>query len=304
MKKSVTSGGGFSNFYARQPWQDDAVKTYFKNAIAEGKDPAAGYNAGGRGYPDISVCGANFFIWLIREDIPNGFLGGVAGTSASCPVAAAFISNINAGRIAAGKGSVGWLNPTLNVYRESFVNDVTVGNNNCVIGGPPCQTGFTATAGWDPASGWGSVNYAKMHKTLIALGNVNAASIVPTLAPVSAPPTNRPSSGQPSSMPTTPNKLPMYPTRPPTRRPVNAPTGIPTSLPTPAPIALLAPTMKPTAPTKAPITAVPTFKAGSPTPIPTSKPSNPSFKPTMFPTGRRKTVLKVMQVNTANFSLS
>ena len=182
-RKGITSGGGFSVFYTRPSWQDAAVTTYFKNAIAEGKNPVGGYAAGGRGYPDISLAGANYFIWLLRSDQPNGFLGGVAGTSASCPVAAAFISNINAGRLAAGKGSVGWFNPTLNLYASQFTNDVTSGNNKCYIGGPPCNTGFSATKGWDPASGWGSVDYVKMHKTIVALGSANGAIASPTVRP-------------------------------------------------------------------------------------------------------------------------
>ena len=169
--KGITSGGGFSNFYQRQPWQDAAVASYFTAAAAENKVPLPGYSTSGRGIPDISLAGAYYFTWMIRDDNPNGFLAGMSGTSAACPVGAAFISNINAARLALGKSSVGWFNPTLNMYAPSFVNDVTIGNNNCVMGSLPCSTGYTATKGWDPASGWGSINYAKMHLKLVALGN-------------------------------------------------------------------------------------------------------------------------------------
>lgn len=194
------------------------MTTYFKTAQAENKNPAPGYAAGGRGYPDISLAGANYFIWMLRRDQPNGFLGGVAGTSASCPVAAAFISNINAGRIAAGKGSIGWLNPTLNLYYADFTNDVTVGNNNCVIGGPPCNTGYTATTGWDPASGFGSVDYARMHAKLVGLGNGLVANTPPTQKPNAAP-TLKPSSSLRLPQPVAGYKMPTYkPTYFPTRR--------------------------------------------------------------------------------------
>jgi hypothetical protein len=73
----------------------------------------------------------------------------VGGTSASCPVAAGFFSNVNAARLAAGKGSLGWVTPALYTYAPLFVNDVTVGNNAQCSG----AVGFYATTGWDPVTG-------------------------------------------------------------------------------------------------------------------------------------------------------
>lgn len=84
----------------------------------------------------------------------GGALWYLSGTSASTPVIAAMISNINASRRKNGKGSVGWLNPALYKYASEFVNDVTVGHNKCVAGGAVCcRTGFHATKGWDPTTG-------------------------------------------------------------------------------------------------------------------------------------------------------
>ena len=84
----------------------------------------------------------------------GGALWYLSGTSASTPVIAAMISNINASRRKNGKGSVGWLNPALYKYASEFINDVTVGHNKCVAGGAVCcRTGFYATAGWDPTTG-------------------------------------------------------------------------------------------------------------------------------------------------------
>ena len=73
----------------------------------------------------------------------------VGGTSASCPVAAGFFSNVNAARLAAGKGSLGWVTPALYAYALLFVNDVTSGNNAQCSG----AVGFYATTGWDPVTG-------------------------------------------------------------------------------------------------------------------------------------------------------
>ena len=40
-------------------------------------------------------------------------------------------------------------------------NDVTTGTNNAGFG-----DGFTAAKGWDPATGWGTPNYAAMEALL------------------------------------------------------------------------------------------------------------------------------------------
>src|SRR6202043_2546572 len=64
---------------------------------------------------------------------------------------------------AAGK-RLGSLNPTLYViastpaYHYAF-HDVTVGNNSWDVSG---ITGYSATRGWDPASGLGSPNVAHL----------------------------------------------------------------------------------------------------------------------------------------------
>ena len=69
--------------------------------------------------------------------------------------------------------SVGFINPTLyyggyNVTLPNtniaIFNDVTFGENNCCkgIGSACCSAGFNATQGWDPASGWGSIDYSAL----------------------------------------------------------------------------------------------------------------------------------------------
>jgi hypothetical protein len=107
----------------------------------------------------------------------------MSGTSASCPAIAGFISNINAARIAAGKGSLGFLNPAIYAYGSSFTNDITSGSIFCVADGTCCPQGFYAAPGWDPTTGFGSVNYGKMASVLVGLGS----TIVPTSSPVVAP---------------------------------------------------------------------------------------------------------------------
>jgi hypothetical protein len=172
----ITSGGGFSTYYPQPAWQSAAVSGYFATAAGLGKSPVAGYAANGRAYPDISLAGMNYVVVI------GGTRYSVSGTSASCPAVAGFISNINAARLAIGKGSVGWINPTLYTKGSSFVNDITSGNIKCVADGTCCTTGFYATAGWDPATGLGSVNYGKMSSLFVALGS-NITHSFPSMSP-------------------------------------------------------------------------------------------------------------------------
>jgi hypothetical protein len=245
----ITSGGGFSKYYSQPSWQKSAVTSYIKARDASQQIPVAGYNTSNRGYPDLSVVGLNFFVRIPDAKSPLGVTAVVAGTSASCPVAAALFTNINAARLAAGKGSIGWVNPVLYARAAYFVNDVTSGNNKSPNFGPVCSQGYYATKGWDPATGWGSVNYTKMQETFLSLGNVNGFSTapteIPTAKPTSPPVPSIPSTRDPSAVPSkaipsrAPTPLPFltpfispYPTSAPTATPSTPPTVTPTPAPT------------------------------------------------------------------------
>ena len=146
----ITSGGGFSKYYSRPAWQDGAVAAYITARDASGQIPVAGYDTTYRGIPDLAFPGDKLFV---RSPTDGGATFAAAGTSASCPIAAGIFSNINAARLAVGKGSIGWANPFIYEKGNSFFNDVTIGNNKY-----PCPQGFFATPGWDPTTGFGSVN--------------------------------------------------------------------------------------------------------------------------------------------------
>ena len=200
--------------------------------------PFPGYNRQGRGFPDISFAGLNYLVMY------GGAWSGMAGTSASAPVAAGLFSNINAARMAKGKGSLGWVNPTLYAKAHLFSNDVVKGDNKCPGGDICCPHGFFALKGWDPATGFGSINYGKMQSVFLGLGSVNSGSFTPTAAPTF---------GQPTSKPTMPTPLPSKkPTLRPTGKP-NPPTRIPTRRPT-VPPSPRRPSQKPSnRPTRRPI---------------------------------------------------
>jgi len=155
----ASGGGGFSNTFAMPSWQKAAVEAYFKESSAT-LPPASFYNASGRGYPDIAALGGQKAPYCISEG--SRFMG-VAGTSASCPVASAIFALLNDVRIKAGKSPLGFLNPFIYQNAHAF-NDVTSGKNNAGSG-----NGFTATAGWDAATGFGTPDYTKLVAAVKAL---------------------------------------------------------------------------------------------------------------------------------------
>ena len=174
----ITSGGGFSAYYTQPSWQKSAVSAFFANSAAAGRVFKAGYNATGRGYPDISLAGS------VYQVILGGKVMYVSGTSASSPAVAGFFSSINAARFAQGKGSVGWVNPALYAHADSFVTDVTSGSTYCAADGTCCPQGFSATVGWDPTTGLGSVNYGRLLSTFTSLGShASVLDASPTSAP-------------------------------------------------------------------------------------------------------------------------
>ncbi|TBU55600.1 subtilisin-like protein [Dichomitus squalens] len=147
----IYSGGGFSNVFPRPAYQKAAVK----NFLTKYPPPYSSdiYNTtGSRAYPDLSANGANYVV-AVQGDF---YL--VYGTSASSPVMAAILSAINDARLAVGKKSIGFINPT--IYSPTFqhaFNDITDGTN------PGCGTvGFSAQPGWDPVTGVGTPNFPKL----------------------------------------------------------------------------------------------------------------------------------------------
>ncbi|KAI0442323.1 subtilisin-like protein [Xylaria telfairii] len=163
------SGGGFSNIFPLPLYQALQVSTYVDTVgktlpfKSYSQFPRNGdfshvksgvYNRLGRAYPDVAAVGDRQIV-----------LGGgdwylVGGTSLSAPVWGAVLTLINEERLKAGKPTLGFLNPILYAHPEVF-NDVTQGSN------PGCDTvGFKASKGWDPVSGLGSPNFAKLSKLL------------------------------------------------------------------------------------------------------------------------------------------
>ncbi|KAF8141189.1 peptidase S8/S53 domain-containing protein [Boletus edulis] len=154
----IYSGGGFSNHFTMPSYQQSAVESYLTNYYPS--YPTNIWNAtGSRAYPDISANGANYIVAI------DGGFELVYGTSCSSPVSGAIFTMVNDARIAAGKSTIGFINPT--IYSSQFAGvftDITTGNN------PGCGTnGFNATVGWDPVTGLGTPNLPKLFQAWLAL---------------------------------------------------------------------------------------------------------------------------------------
>ena len=163
---AITSGGGFSIIYGRPSWQTSAVSTYLTNTGQTFTGNSYVYLASTtatRGLPDVSLMGNKYIVVI------GGKQYALSGTSASSPALAGFISLANSQRFLSGKGSLGFLNPTLYAGAASIYNDIVSGNINNYYDSPTkggagittcAALGFAAATGWDPATGLGTPKFA------------------------------------------------------------------------------------------------------------------------------------------------
>jgi subtilase family serine protease len=161
------SGGGFSHVFAKPAYQSTL--------------PAGSTAIGAmRGVPDIGLQASAGTGALVYLSLPPDGLGGlrcgsapcstgwydIGGTSLSCPQWAGLVAiadQING-------GGLGLINPALYRiasdparYAQDFY-DVTTGNNTA----DPSVPGYPATPGWDPITGLGTPNAARLLPDLVA----------------------------------------------------------------------------------------------------------------------------------------
>lgn len=148
-KAASLSSGGFSYRWETPEWQKDAVAKFIANTDAEQPDQSL-FTQVGRGFPDISAQAIDYMV--MAYGIPNP----VAGTSCASPAASGILSLVNDIRLANNQPTLGFMNPLL--YKNAdALNDIVGGSN------PGCGSkGFTAVAGWDPVTGLGTPNFAKL----------------------------------------------------------------------------------------------------------------------------------------------
>ena len=156
-EKVIYSGGGFSNVFDMPAYQADAVASFLKNHPPPYGADRYNNSQKVRAYPDVAANGANYVVAI------EGNFTLVYGTSASSPTFGSVITMVNEARLEAGKGPVGFLNPTLYQHPE-VLNDITSGGNR------GCGTpGFTAADGWDPVTGLGTPNFPMLKDLYMSL---------------------------------------------------------------------------------------------------------------------------------------
>ena len=147
------SGGGASTIYAKPSWQSGT------GVPADGK----------RDVPDVSLTAAGHDGYLIYQ---NGGLYVVGGTSAATPSFAgvmALVVQHTAAREGNANTAFYSLASKQRVGGASVFHDITSGNNSV-----PGQTGFNATAGYDQATGLGSIDAS------VLVNHWSDASVVPS----------------------------------------------------------------------------------------------------------------------------
>jgi len=138
-------------------YQQSALATYFANSPPPYGGDRFNNSQKVRGYPDVSANGVNYVVAV------DGEFSLVFGTSASCPTFASLLNLVNEQRLAAKKGPVGFVNPTL-YANPQVMNDITNGGNQ------GCGTkGFESVEGWDPVTGLGTPNFPAMLELFMSL---------------------------------------------------------------------------------------------------------------------------------------
>jgi subtilase family serine protease len=155
----VAGGGGVSRLFTRPSYQAGVVPRNRREVpdVSMLADLVPGYSIYCTASP-ACVNSKNSSPWLT-----------VGGTSASTPLLAGGMAIVDEMLRASHHENLGLLNPLIYQLGRSSVaatvfNDVTAGGNDLgpfILGGTGLQLGCcTATAGYDDASGWGSVNIA------------------------------------------------------------------------------------------------------------------------------------------------
>lgn len=134
------TGGGVNLFYDIPDYQMAVT-----NWAANKGDPTS------RNLPDVAMVADNIYVFY------SGIGVVASGTSASAPLWAGLCALINQRAAAAGKPTVGWLNPSIyklgtNSAYSSCFHDITIGNNEW----PQSPNLYPAVTGYDLCTGWGT----------------------------------------------------------------------------------------------------------------------------------------------------
>jgi subtilase family serine protease len=148
-------GGGISQIFSAPDYQQFSLPRSVRRELG-----------GMRGLPDVSYnadCNNVILVYLSYFGPDSAGYYGICGTSEGSPQWAGIVADLNqyAGR------PLGFLNPALYAvgglgHFSSFGRDITVGNNALLDVAGAVAAGYSATPGWDPASGWGTPNFVEL----------------------------------------------------------------------------------------------------------------------------------------------
>jgi subtilase family serine protease len=150
-------GGGISELFEAPQYQRDSLPWATRQQLG-----------GKRGVPDVSYnadCYNVILVYLSYLGADDAGYYGICGTSEGSPQWAGIAADLNqyAGR------PLGFLNPAIYALGGSgrfhhFGRDITTGNNALLGVTGATAPGYSATPGWDPASGWGTPNLVELPK--------------------------------------------------------------------------------------------------------------------------------------------
>jgi subtilase family serine protease len=166
------SGGGYSHVFGTQDWQAAALASYA--ATDQTGNAPLGTT---RAIPDVAYDASpttGVLVYSTEPPIAGVFCGAgtpcssgwyvVGGTSAGSPQWAGLIAIANQMSTGSGGKTMGYINPALYRLPGSDFFDVTIGKNQT----DPSIPGYKAAPGWDPATGRGTPDAAKLIPDLIA----------------------------------------------------------------------------------------------------------------------------------------
>ena len=167
-------GGGYSAYFP--------FPTYQSGSFTAAGNPQGSMSK--RNVPDVSLYGdydtGGYDVYFSDPNFGPGW-GGYNGTSASSPLWAAFLADVNQARAAKSQAAIGFSNPAIYQQAESssyatLFHDIADGSNNLF---------YKAVKGYDNSTGWGSFIGSKL---LTALSAVAAsAPTITSFTPASGP---------------------------------------------------------------------------------------------------------------------
>ncbi len=148
-------GGGVSEVFSEPLYEQTSLASSVQTQLG-----------GMRGLPDVSYnadCYNAILVYLSYEGDDQAGYYSICGTSEGAPQWAGIVADLNQ---YAGK-PLGFLNPALystggSGQAYTYLRDIKVGNNALLGVTGAVAPGYTATTGWDLASGWGSPNLVEL----------------------------------------------------------------------------------------------------------------------------------------------